>query len=203
DVSDRDKILRAVYDRVIATETAGVMYWNITASHNPAEAVYTGPIERTRLEGAIYQDDPIPHDQVFRFDIYCPEDVTTCALIREASAQITSRVENPDPPFAGACFEPRIECGNQCILLDTSPDHCGACDNRCGQGETCRSGTCEKRGTTAWSEAKSPYKTEGLCSAAPHVGSGGTPSRHNSPWLLLVGLLFAGALFRSSTRHLS
>src|SRR5690606_25051670 len=201
DVSARDKSLRAVYARVIATETAGVMYWNITASHNPAEAVYTGPIERTRLEGAIYQDDPIPHDQVFRFDIYCPEDVTTCALIREASAQITSRIQNPDPPFTGACFEPRVECGNQCVLLATSPDHCGSCGNRCEEGESCRSGACEKRSSATWSDAKPPYETDSMCSAAPHLGMNRSSSPHRSLWLLLVGLLFAGVLLdRKSTR---
>ncbi len=186
DVPDRDKILKAIYDRILATDTAGVMYWNITARHDPDEAVYQGPIERTRLEGAIYEDDPIPHDQVFRFDIYCPEDKSTCAIIREATALLTGKIENPDPPFTGACFTPRTECGDECVLLDSSPDHCGACGNPCAEEETCRKGTCEARGNAEWDASQSPYATEGGCSFS-HPNARGRTSPLALVWAL--GLL--------------
>lgn len=189
DVADRDKILQAVYDRVIATDTAGIMYWNITASHNPDEATYKGPIERTRLEGAIYQDDPVPHDQDFRFDIYCPEDESTCAIIREATAKITAKIENPDPKFTGGCFEPRVTCGDDCILLDSSPDHCGECGNACGDGESCKSGVCQARANASWDDAAPTYSDDGGCQVGVRAPSGGT--RPWFAWLsLALGLSF-------------
>ncbi len=193
DVEDRDKILQAVYDRILATDTAGVMYWNITSSHNPNERAYTGPIERGRVGGAIYTDTPIPHDQDFVFDIYCPEDVSTCEIIREATARITAKIENPDPPFTGGCFEPRVECGDECILLDSSPDHCGECGNECGDGQFCREGTCEDRESSAWPESGSPYDTTAGCSVATIIPD---QPRHWAGWLLALAALGLGAARR-------
>jgi len=34
-------------------------------------------------------------------------------------------------------------CGTECVILSSSPDHCGACDNACASNELCVSGSCE------------------------------------------------------------
>jgi MYXO-CTERM domain-containing protein len=159
------------------------MYWNITARHDAEEAVWRGPIERTRLEGAIYQDDPVPHDQDFRFDIYCPEDVSTCDIIRKATAKITAKIGNPDPKFTGACFEPRVTCGDECILLDSSPDHCGACDNECGQGESCKAGVCQARENATWDDSSPKYSDDRGCSLVTPASKGAP-----RPWLAWLAL---------------
>lgn len=205
DLALRDKILKATYDAAIRTETAGVMYWNITDRHNPDDAVWTGPIERTarELQGAIYNDTPIPHDQEFRFDIYCPEDESTCAIIREATRVITSRVENPDPPFTNICFTPRTVCGDDCVVLDSSPKHCGECGNECETGESCREGVCTtgpSGGSGAeWGDNSSPYDTSGNCS----ISSGSEISRGvNSTWFLGF-VLGGGALAMFGRRRFS
>lgn len=196
DLPDRNKVLRAIYKAILETDTAGVMYWNITASHDPEEAVWRGPIERTRLEGAIYEDTPVPHDQDFRFDVYCPEDEETCDIIREATATIVGKVENPDPPFTGGCFEPRTMCGMDCVLLASAPDHCGECDNECGDGESCQEGECTSRSNSSWPKPESPYETEGGCSMKD-------PRRSQTPWLPLSLLLGVGWAAHARRRRLS
>lgn len=42
------------------------------------------------------------------------------------------------------CITPQIRCANQCINLQTDPDHCGSCDKRCDPGYLCQSGSCVK-----------------------------------------------------------
>ncbi len=174
DVPDRDEIFKATYDAVLRTDTSGVMFWNITAVMNPDEAVWKGPFigrgpdeTPTLLDRASWDDEPTPHDMDFRFDVYCPADVTTCKLIKDATAQLTARIENPDPPFSSICSEPRTVCGEQCVLLDSSPEHCGACNNACPAEESCEAGVCTARDLGAsWAKNESPYETEGGCSVA-------------------------------------
>jgi hypothetical protein len=121
----------------------------------------------TLLDRASWDDEPTPHDMDFRFDIYCPADVTTCKIIADATKQIHAKIENPDPPFTSICFEPRTVCGDECVLLESSTQHCGACGNACGTNEACESGTCTPRDLGAsWAKNESPYDTEGGCSVA-------------------------------------
>jgi len=35
------------------------------------------------------------------------------------------------------------QCGDDCVDLMTNPEHCGACNMACAQGETCNEGKCE------------------------------------------------------------
>ena len=46
-------------------------------------------------------------------------------------------------PGAGACPEGQSECDGRCVSLQNNPAHCGSCDNACGAGQACVSGTCE------------------------------------------------------------
>lgn len=142
DVKDRDKMMKGVYDSARATDISGVAYFNITASHDWESSVYDGPMERKTLLQAQYFDDTAPHDTDFRFDVFCPEDTSTCSLIEESAAYFTSKVKNPDPPFALPCLEPMTRCGEECILLDSHPDHCGSCLDMCADDEACASGAC-------------------------------------------------------------
>lgn len=43
----------------------------------------------------------------------------------------------------GTCLEGLDTCGDTCVDLTTSADHCGACDNPCAPTEICAAGTCE------------------------------------------------------------
>ena len=173
------------------------MYWHITASHNPGEAIYDGPINRSVLDSAIYFDTVIPHDQEFRFDVYCPEDVSTCDIIEEKSKPFLARVETPDPPFSSICVSPRSECGTDCIELASSPTHCGSCNNTCQTGESCESGVCAVRTPPVWGENDTPYDTSG-CQMS-QAGVGQTPGQ--SIWWLGIGglsLALAGRVIRAA-----
>ena len=47
---------------------------------------------------------------------------------------------------ACACKPDRDACGGPCSKLATDERHCGACGNACGQGTTCKNGTCAAPG---------------------------------------------------------
>ena len=104
--------------------------------------VYKGPLLRQSRLQSWYSDEAVPHDIEFNFDIFCPEDVTTCAIIEDFTRQMVAKVENPDPPWNEPCIAPRTTCGDACILLSSHPDHCGRCDNVCGDNEQCTAGEC-------------------------------------------------------------
>ncbi|MBN2340464.1 MAG: cellulase family glycosylhydrolase [Deltaproteobacteria bacterium] len=145
-VSYRNELMRKTYEAVMHEDVAGVAYWSMTASHDVDYVTYKGPIERNNLLQAYFTDDATPHDLDFYFDIFCPEDVTTCAMIEEFTAQkIANNVNNP--PFVEPCLEPKTQCGNEgdmetCVFLDTHPDHCGACNNVCAATQACSFGEC-------------------------------------------------------------
>jgi mannan endo-1,4-beta-mannosidase len=146
DIEERDRIMRAVYDAVEAADLAGAAFWHITASHDPENAAYRGPMERRTLLQAQYYDAVRPHDVDFRFDVFCPEDVTTCGIIEDFTTLTVSKVERPDPPddspFHPPCIPPWAVCGDQCVLLASHPDHCGACGKRCPDTSSCEDGSC-------------------------------------------------------------
>lgn len=195
DLAERDAFMQPAYQAVSDHDLAGVAYWHITESHTPGESQYTGPIERSSLDTAIYTDTVVPHDQEFRFDIYCPEDVSTCGLIEEFTESMVAKVENPDPPFTSSCFSPRSLCSDLCVLTDSHPEHCGACDNACSQGQICSSGRClERESTPSWPTQTSPYNTEAACA----VGVPGVPIG-SSGWLSLAFLAAGIGLRRRHT----
>lgn len=80
-------------------------------THQPAAATATeekaaenkNDFWNTLLQ-ALFFDEPVPHDNEFRFDVLCPEDETTCSLIEDHSAWATSRVTNPDPRYEPPVF---------------------------------------------------------------------------------------------------
>src|SRR5689334_20241050 len=43
---------------------------------------------------------------------------------------------------ASACAPGQALCGADCVTLSSDPDHCGACNAACDQGEVCASGVC-------------------------------------------------------------
>lgn len=54
--------------------------------------------------------------------------------------------ENCRPYCQAACPAPLVACSNQCIDLEASHDHCGACNNNCGRQEECIGGSCVFQG---------------------------------------------------------
>lgn len=46
-----------------------------------------------------------------------------------------------------SCEEPTSECGETCVDLSTSVEHCGACDHACAGSDACIEGECKAR---AW-----------------------------------------------------
>ena len=141
----RDSIFKETYDTAKEVELAGAVVFNILASHNVDEAVYKVPEEewtRAKTLMGLIDDEVIPHDLEYKFDVYCPEDETTCEIIREFSAFQTARIEQPDPPYVAPCLEPKTVCGDDCVFLATHPDHCGECGNVCEEDDTCVDGEC-------------------------------------------------------------
>lgn len=47
---------------------------------------------------------------------------------------------------SGAC------CGDECVELDTDPEHCGTCGSVCGVGRSCEAGQCE----AGWLQTSAP-----------------------------------------------
>ncbi|MBI3447522.1 MAG: hypothetical protein HY049_01180 [Acidobacteria bacterium] len=43
----------------------------------------------------------------------------------------------------GGCPAGQMSCGGLCVDSHTDPANCGACDNACAIGETCKTGTCQ------------------------------------------------------------
>jgi mannan endo-1,4-beta-mannosidase len=146
DLEERNRIMRAVFDAAQEADLAGAALWHITSSHDPETAAYRGPVERRTLLQAQYYDEARPHDIDFRFDVFCPEDVTTCAIIEDFSNDTVAKVEHPDPPydspFDPPCIPPWTVCGDRCVLLASHPDHCGGCDTRCSSDHFCEEGRC-------------------------------------------------------------
>ena len=145
-VAYRNSIMQKIYDKALDPDVAGVAYWSMTASHDVSYAVYNGPIERNNLLQAYFSDDAVPHDLDFNFDIFCPEDVSTCSMIEEfTSVKLANNVDNP--PYKEPCLAPKTQCGaegdvNTCVILDSHPDHCGACNVKCAAAQTCSFGEC-------------------------------------------------------------
>ncbi len=168
DLSVRDAHMKAAYDTAREVDIAGMAYFHITASHDPRAAVYTGPMERKTLVQAQYYDGIMPHDVDFRFDVYCPEDESTCDIIRKFTEYMTDKVENPDPEFAPPCLDPKQWCDGACIIVDSHPDHCGECGFVCEDEETCRDGECVPLADEQEDGADS--EDAGGCQAAGAVG---------------------------------
>ena len=146
-VKYRNEIIQPILKKALESEDiAGVAYWSMTASHDVDYAVYKGPIERNNLLQAYFNDDAVPHDLAFNFDIFCPEDKSTCAMIEEfTTAKLANNVNNA--PYLEPCLAPKTQCGvpgdmNTCVIVDSHPDHCGMCNNPCEATQTCSSGEC-------------------------------------------------------------
>ena len=141
----RNSIFQETYDTAKDVELAGATVFNILASHDVESAVYTVPEEewtRAKTLMGLIDDQVIPHDLDYKFDVYCPEDEETCAIIREFSDYQADRIENPDPPYVPPCLDPETRCDGECVFLDSHPDHCGKCGNACEADETCLEGEC-------------------------------------------------------------
>lgn len=52
------------------------------------------------------------------------------------------RGDAADEDTGPRCDPPRTLCGEACVLLDESVEHCGACDSPCSAGEVCVGGSC-------------------------------------------------------------
>lgn len=185
DVPDRDRIYEKTFEAAMEHDLAGTLYWNITGSHNPDEAVYKGPLERFSLQQGVFNDEVVPHDLDFRFDVYCPEDVTTCSLIENYARHTVARVENPDPPFERSCLAPWESCGGECVLTASHPLHCGACGVVCADAEVCEAGKCTA--VNAMNGASGDeFETVGCAMGArPSTGTHGSPW----PWIALAGFI--------------
>ncbi len=147
DVPDRDRFFKATFDYAATADIAGVAYWHMTALHDVTEARYVGPIKRPTLTQAIYEDTPVPHDQQFRFDIYCPEDISTCQLIENFSGRMTSGNPAINPAAANPCkLSTEMLCGGVCLDISENAAHCGDCAAPCAKGQVCSGGVCEGAG---------------------------------------------------------
>ena len=51
-------------------------------------------------------------------------------------------VPDTTPPPDGQCFGDATRCGSYCVDLQTSAEHCGACDTPCAAGQDCVAGAC-------------------------------------------------------------
>ena len=141
----RNSIFQETYDTAKEVELAGATVFNILASHDVESAVYTVPEEewtRAKTLMGLIDDQIVPHDLDYKFDVYCPEDEDTCEIIREFSDYQVARIENPDPVYEPPCLDPQSLCGEECVFLASHPDHCGSCDNECNTDETCSDGEC-------------------------------------------------------------
>lgn len=157
-VSFRNNLMQRIYDTALHEDVAGVAYWSMTASHDVDNAVYKGPIVRDTLLQAVFSDDSIPHDLDFNFDIFCPEDTTTCAMIEEFTAQkLAANVNNP--PFIEPCLPPKTQCGAQgnmdtCVFIESHPAHCGTCNHVCQPTQACSYGECMSISDLTYAEEK-------------------------------------------------
>jgi hypothetical protein len=53
-----------------------------------------------------------------------------------------SKEDGDDDDGADSCPTGQTACGDSCVDLDSSSEHCGRCDNPCGADEVCRLGSC-------------------------------------------------------------
>jgi len=196
DVPDRDLIYEGTLNTALQMDLPGLAYWDMVPRNDVEFATYKGPIERTRLRGGVFDTDDVhPHDLDFNFDVYCPEDVTTCALISAYAEQVNAKVENPDPPWVDPCSEdaPSL-CGGECVDLKSDLEHCGRCTNACGDGESCFRGWCivppeDVADETGDGELAG---TDGELAADESSASSGCRvdvSRNPAGWLALLALL--------------
>ncbi len=149
DVLDRDNMFQKTFAHVASSEVAGLAYWHITASHDAAQAIYTGPITRKTLtQGISCKQNPVPSDDVFRFDIFCPEDTSTCQLITEFAGQMTRKVPAPDPLYVDECKDFEVLCSGICVNINDDAAHCGGCQNACAPNVRCNSGKCGTASST-------------------------------------------------------
>jgi len=49
----------------------------------------------------------------------------------------------------GECRSDETQCDGTCVVLQSSPAHCGACGNACGAGEVCSAGMCSAMGCSS------------------------------------------------------
>ncbi len=62
------------------------------------------------------------------------------------------------------CVAPLSDCGGTCTYLLADPDHCGRCDNTCGDGQSCIQGTCSGTSTDCLACAPGVACVAGACS---------------------------------------
>jgi mannan endo-1,4-beta-mannosidase len=152
DVPQRDALLASAYDFAAGSAIAGMGFWHITAEHDPAAATYSGPIERAIVREGVYRSVLPPLDRDFSFEIFCPEDASTCDIIRQFSATFVAKVQSPDA--AGpVCAAPFQACGD------------GTCNTQCASEDS----GCSLSGPSPAPGPASPLTTwglVGLCSAA-------------------------------------
>jgi mannan endo-1,4-beta-mannosidase len=91
DIKIRNSIMKEVYKSVSDSSLSGLAFWHITASHDVDSVKYKGRIKRKTLLQSQYYDDIIPHDLDFKFDIFCPEDKSTCKIIRDYTAKFSGK----------------------------------------------------------------------------------------------------------------
>lgn len=121
DLPERDAMLSSAYDFAAGSAIAGMGFWHITAEHDPAAATYQGPIERTTVREGVYRSPLPPVDRDFSFEIFCPEDASTCDIIERFSSGFVAKVQNPDPP-AAVCAAPFRQCEDGGCATDCASD---------------------------------------------------------------------------------
>jgi mannan endo-1,4-beta-mannosidase len=124
DLPERDALLQSAYDFAAQSSVAGMGFWHITALHDPLLAIYEGPIERATIREGVYRSALPPHDRDFKFDIFCPEDTSTCGIIESFSTAFVAKVQTPDLPGA-VCALPLQACGDgRCAATCASDSGC-------------------------------------------------------------------------------
>src|SRR5688572_473757 len=69
--------------------------------------------------------------------------VTLC-LFLSACAGAALPVPDPDLGHLPTCTSGMsgVACGDECVDVLRSPEHCGACDTPCPSGQACQAGRC-------------------------------------------------------------
>ncbi len=68
-----------------------------------------------------------------------------------------------------SCPDTQIACDGQCVDASTNTNHCGSCNNTCGDSEVCQSGQC----TCRQDQTECDGECADLSSDADHCGSCG------------------------------
>lgn len=121
DIPERDAVLQSAYDFAAGSSIAGMGFWHVTPEHDPAAAVYQGPIERMTLREGVYRSALPPVDRDFKFEIFCPEDASTCDIIEQFSSGFVAKVQNPEP-LEAVCAAPFRLCGDGSCATDCASD---------------------------------------------------------------------------------